>query len=278
MAAQGRFLGLTVWEAVVLGIVQGVTEFLPISSSGHLVIVQQWLGVHQGALSFDAIIHAGSLLAVITIFRGELLLMTKGIVSPQQDKEGRRLLVWLILATVPLVVVGLTLRDTVETAFTSIYVTVIMLTVTGGLLWLAESRHGKSQGESPTKRHALWMGLAQAGAVMPGLSRSGSTIALGMLAGLNRETAARYSFMMSIPALLGAMALELKSLLDGTEVGMGGTLEPIVLIAGVVASTITSYAAIAILLRFLRNGRLIFFAYYAWAFALLTLLLELNGS
>lgn len=266
---------MTLWQAMILGIVQGVTEFLPISSSGHLVIVQEWLGVTHGALSFDAIIHAGSLLAVVYVFRGELLLIAKGILGGNKGKEsqeGRRLLGWLVLATLPLVIVGFTLRDVVETAFTSASVAALMLVVTGALLWVAERRQQESRGEKASRLHAIWMGLAQAAAVMPGLSRSGSTIGAGMLAGLTREAAARYSFLMSIPALAGALVLELKSLVDEPELQVA--LDPAVLMVGVLASAVTSYAAIALLLRFLRNGRLIFFAYYAWGFAALTLLLH----
>lgn len=269
---------MEIWHAIILGIVQGATEFLPVSSSGHLVIVQSWLGISEGALSFDAIIHFGSLMAVIYVFRGELLLMAQGVLGkgePQQVRLGRRLLGLLFIATVPLVVVGLALRDIIESAFTSAYVAAALLAGTGLLLWIAEKRQHQAGDSEPRRGHALWMGLAQAAAVLPGLSRSGTTIAVGMLAGLTREGAARFSFLMSIPALLGATALELRSVFN--DPSLQGVLEPGVLVVGIITTAIASYAAIALLLRFLQRGRLIFFAYYTWVLALVTLLVTRGG-
>ncbi|MDQ3398053.1 MAG: undecaprenyl-diphosphate phosphatase [Deinococcota bacterium] len=273
---------MTVWEALILGIVQGVTEFLPISSSGHLVIVQNWMGIGEGAFTFDAVIHFGSLLAVMVALRQELWLMLKGLFGGQRQeaKAGRRLIALVFFGTVPLVVVGLTLRDAVDRTFTSVYVSAFMLYLTGALLWFAERYPRPEQraasGTLPVSlKHSLWMGMSQAMAVLPGLSRSGVTIATGMLAGLSRESAARFSFLLSIPAILGASLLELRTVLRAE-------LSPVIgneaLLAGTLAAGISSYLAIAILLRFLKQGSLIGFAYYTWVLATVVLAISYFGQ
>jgi undecaprenyl-diphosphatase len=275
---------MTVWEAIILGIVQGVTEFLPISSSGHLVIVQSWLGIHEGAFTFDAVIHFGSLLAVTVALRQELWLIVRGLFGGQEEeaRSGRRLMVLVILGTLPLILVGLTLRDAVDMAFTSVYLSALMLYVTGALLWLAEKSPRSGQVETVstvrtlgvTWRHSLWMGLFQALAVLPGLSRSGVTIAAGMMSGLGRETAARFSFLLSIPAIAGATILEMRTVL---REDLSATISNEVLVVGTVAAGVSSYLAIALLLRFLRRGSLMGFVYYTWALATVVLAITYFG-
>jgi undecaprenyl-diphosphatase len=276
---------MTVWEAIILGIVQGVTEFLPISSSGHLVIVQSWLGIHEGAFTFDAVIHFGSLLAVTVALRQELWLIVRGLFGGQEEeaRSGRRLMVLVILGTLPLILVGLTLRDAVDMAFTSVYLSALMLYVTGALLWLAEKSPRSGQVETVstvrtlgvTWRHSLWMGLFQALAVLPGLSRSGVTIAAGMMSGLGRETAARFSFLLSIPAIAGATILEMRTVL---REDLSATISNEVLVVGTVAAGVSSYLAIALLLRFLRRGSLMGFVYYTWALATVVLAITYFGQ
>lgn len=268
---------MTVWEALILGVVQGMTEFLPISSTGHVVIAQRLLGVGDGALAFATVVHLGSLAAVVGVFREELLLMARALVARKAAERaaGLRLLALLVLATLPIVVVGLTVRDAVESAFASPLVPPVMFALTGVLLWSADARQRRAEEREPGGRHALWMGLGQAAAVLPGLSRSGTTLAVGVWAGLSREAAARFSFLMSIPTLLGAAVLELPEALAGSagEAALG----PGVVVAGVLASAAASYAAIAFLLRFLQRGRLLPFALYAWAFSLLAFVLAFTG-
>lgn len=276
---------MTALEALILGLVQGITEFLPISSSGHLVIVQQWMGVHEGAFTFDAVIHFGSLLAVIVALRAELWLMVKGLFggNTEEARAGRRLVLLVVLGTLPLVVVGLTLRDVVDRAFTSVYVSAFMLYFTGALLLFAEKAPRSGQVEtvsavrtlSVTWRHSLLVGLAQALAVLPGVSRAGTTIAAGMMVGLSREAAARFSFLLSIPAIMGATTLETRTIL---REGMPASLSPEVLLIGTVAAGISSYFAIAILLRFLKQGSLMGFVYYTWLVATVVLAITYFGQ
>jgi len=264
-------------EAMILGTVQGITEFLPVSSSAHLVIVQQLMGVSGDVLTFDAIIHFGSLLAVIWVYRGELLLIVRSLFASggtEETRQGRRLLLMLIGATLPVVIVGFTLRDAVAEAFSSVYVSCLMLVVTGILLWVADARRGAGGDPDPGWRHVWWMGVAQALAVFPGLSRSGVTIGTGVLTGMTKEAAARFSFLMSIPTLAGATLLELETLLSSSG---EGAIDPSVVVVGAAAAAVTSYAAINVLLRFLRAGSLRPFAYYTWCLAAAVLVISIGS-
>ncbi len=265
---------MTVWQAIVLGIVQGVSEFLPISSSGHLVIIQHWLGVTDNAITFEVVVHFGSLVAVIIALREEIQQIFIGLLG-KKDKEGsrgRRLLLKVIMATIPVVVVGITLHDLINRAFSSIYVPAIMLFLTGTLLLTAEKLMKKRGRSEVTWLNALWMGLGQALAVLPGLSRSGTTISAGMISGVTREAAARFSFLISIPAIAGATVMELPQVLNSGNAVQAA--DPAALIAGALAAVISSYLAISLFLKFLKGGRLMFFVYYTWALGAFVLLLS----
>lgn len=261
---------MTVWQALVLGAIQGITEFLPVSSSGHLVIAQQLLGITGNTLTFDVMVHAGSLLAIVIALKDELASMVTGFFSLFQRRvapapevaEGRRLLWQVAVATLPLVVAGLVFRDVVDEAFSSALVPVVLLFVTGALLLYADRAPAMGTAPDTGWSNAMWMGLAQALAVLPGLSRSGITMSVGMMSGLSRQAAARFSFLLAIPAIAGATVLELRGLFSGEVVSAAGTDA---LILGAVSSAVTSYLAIRLFLRFVRRGRLAPFAYYTWA-------------
>lgn len=275
---------MTIIEAIILGIVQGVTEFLPVSSSGHLVLAQHWLGIGSDALTFDVMVHAGSLLAIVVVLRDELAAVVQGLLGGRtpQARAGRRLFWQLVAATLPLVAVGLLLRDWVDEAFSSPYVSIGLLFVTGAVLLYADRAsevrvysvgspggiggYGSRLGgaEETAWSQAVWMGIAQAFAVLPGLSRSGITMSAGLVTGMRREAAARFSFLMSIPAILGATILEMRGFLKGEVVSVAG---PSALAVGAVVSAVVTYLAVVLFLRFVRNGRLAPFAYYTWLLA-----------
>lgn len=274
---------MTLFEAILLGIVQGVTEFLPISSSGHLVVMRDWFDIEEAALTFDAVIHLGSLLAVMIAFHAELRQILRGLTGARDEaaQEGRKLLVYLVLATLPLVAGALLFRDAVALAFESVVVTALMLYLTGALLYFAETRPPPRIELVISRRHVLAMGFAQTLALLPGLSRSGMTIGAGMLAGLSRVQAARFSFLMSIPAILGASVFELRNVaradappVDAAQTEVVQAIETGAVIAGTLASLVASYLSIVLLLRFLKSGRLVGFAVYTWALATLLLVLE----
>lgn len=237
-------------QAIVLGIVQGVSEFLPVSSSGHLVIVQKLLGIDEGGLTLSVALHFGSLLAVVVVLWREWWLMARALFGQAGDENafGRHLFLMLVLASLPVAVVGFFIRDYIDSAFSSVYIPGLMLLVTGVLLWYADRTKATDSLRQMTVGRALTMGMGQALALLPGLSRSGTTMATGIFAGLKREEAARFSFLMAVPAIFGASLLEAVSLVTGeTAIETSG----VVLFAGALASLVTSYVAIRFFLSFL---------------------------
>lgn len=269
---------VTYLEAIILGIVQGLTEFLPISSSGHLVLVRELLGVRTPGVTFEVLLHLGTAAAVVAAFVPELAAMVRGVArlftepgapNPLPD-PGRRLLVLLLISAVPTALFGIGLKPWFERAFQSPTVVGWGLLVTGTLLWLAGRRPPGRRDIIPdmTAADALLIGTFQGLAITPGISRSGATIAAGIFRGIGAEAAARYSFILSLPAILAA------ALLDAVEANaLGQALPPGPVAAGVAAAALSGFWAIRFLLRYLKSGRLTPFAYYTWAVGLVTLAL-----
>jgi len=253
-------------EALLLGVVQGATEFLPVSSSGHLVLTEALLGVGEGGLLVEVSLHAGTLLAVVIYFRHRIAWLGRGAFAGDEDgRQARRWLLWLALGTLPAVVVGLGLRESVERVFESPLAAVIGLAVTGAIL--LGSRWSRSRGRAAASPAALVMGLGQALAIMPGISRSGTTIAAGMWSGVERSEAAEFSFLLSVPAIAGAALLMALDVLGGRAPGAEALTVP--LLVGFTAAGLAGYGAIAALLAIIRRTGLVPFAWYCWAVALL---------
>ncbi len=256
---------MSLLEALILGIVQGATEFLPISSSGHLVLTEALLGISGGGLLIEVTLHLGTLLAVLIYFRRRIVwLLTGGVARGEEGERARRWLLWLALGTIPAVVVGLGLRGAIEQLFESTTAALVGLLVTGGILF--SSRWSRARGRSAVSSAALFIGLGQALAIMPGISRSGTTIAAGMWLGVDRTEAAEFSFLLSIPAIAGAALLQTWDLISGSAPDasmLAGALLP-----GFAAAFISGYAAIAGLLGILKRRGLVPFAWYCWAVAL----------
>lgn len=249
---------MSVLEALVLGAVQGLTEFIPISSSGHLVLVPEVLGWEGAGLSFDVLLHVGSLVALTIYFRKELIRIARSLTSGEPG--GRRLLLLLAVGTIPAAIAGFVLEDFFEERFGDAPTTALSLVLTAALLITAEQivRRRESEGRDLEALHLLdatAVGTAQALAIMPGISRSGSTIAAGLSMGMSRETAARFAFLLAMPALVGAAILKLPDL-GSDPIGLGAAT------AGFFASAISSYAAIAGLIHYLRSNTLYPFAAY----------------
>lgn len=269
-------------EAILLGILQGATEFLPISSSGHLVLVPWWLGWEDPPLTFDVMVHLGTLVAVLAFFwrdwltllrAGWTALKTRSIQTSSDQELDARLLLLLIVASVPAALVGLLLESVFEEISTPPVVAALLL-VTAGLLVYSE-RHATSDRTlgSFTLRDALTVGLAQAFAILPGISRSGSTIAAGITRGLPRREAARFSFLLGTPIILAAGGKQALDLILGNEpLGEGMALA---LLAGFLSAAIVGYACIWFLMRLLQRRRLYGFAIYCAVFGTLSLLVAL---
>jgi undecaprenyl-diphosphatase len=262
-------------RALLLGIVQGVTEFLPISSSGHLVLVPWLLRWENPGLAFDAMLHLGSLCAVVAFFWRDLWgLVVAGLASIRERSLGedpRRKLAWcVVIGTVPAAVVGFLFNDLVEALFAVPVCAGALLLVTGALLAMSERRSRLVAGlEGIDWLDALIVGLAQALAIAPGISRSGATMSAGLWRGLRREAAARFSFLLSTPIILGAGVYKLKDLADTALAAQS----PLVLVAGFLAAAISGFLSIRFLLGYLRKGRLYPFAIYCWVAGSAVLLL-----
>jgi len=267
---------LSLFEAIVLGIVQGLTEFLPISSSGHLRIVPAIAGWDDPGAAFTAVIQLGTMAAVVLYFRNDLLRIARTWLASLRDPSLRRerdaRLGWyLILATIPISLLGLAFSNQIENGVRDLYLIAIMLIVFGIVLLLAErvSRRERDL-DTISGRDAVVVGFAQALALIPGVSRSGATISAGLLLGFDRVAAARFSFLLSIPAVVLSGLYEMKDVINGSaegSVGVGPTAVATVL------AFVTGYISIAFLLRFLTTHTTNVFVAYRVAIGAIVLAL-----
>ena len=275
---------MTILHSVLLGLIQGVAEFLPISSSGHLAIAEHLLGM-SGASEipefFDVLLHLGTLIAVFAAYWGDIRDMVVEFFGGVRDlarhstptpvPPARRMILLIIVGTLPLFAV-LPIKDLVEGLANNMYFVGGALIVTGFLLFASDRvRKGRKTERSATLLDVLLVGVAQAIATCPGISRSGTTITAGCFVGFERKFAVRYSFLMSIPAILGANILALK---DALESSIAAADIPVYLI-GVAVSAVVGYLCIRLLKMIAEKGKFGFFAYYCWAAGALTLILTI---
>lgn len=305
---------MTWWEALVLGLVQGLTEFFPVSSSGHLVLGQAVLGLEIPGIIFDVAVHVATLASVVIVYRATLIRLVAGMFASGEESTWPYILK-LVVATIPAVIVGFTLKDWFEARFDDPVFAATMILVSGSIVWstrwaLGTHRFGATEGIpilvaagislyggtlvpfltvlgveatlmfaaratappattalQPTWSGALLMGLAQAVAIVPGISRSGSTVITGLWRRIDPVAAAEFSFLMSIPAILGAAVLQLPEALE-----TGLSVSPAALFAGVAAAAASGILAIRFFVALLRRQNFYVFAYYCWAVAFLFLL------
>lgn len=256
---------MTATTAALLGLVQGLTEFLPVSSSGHLVLLQHYFGVADVGIAFDVLLHLATMLAVVVYFRADLWRLVR---------DPRKVLL-VVVSSIPAGIAGLALEDLFARLFASVTAVGVALLGTGFVLWGAErlsaSYRERRNGERMSFADAWWIGLGQALAIVPGLSRSGTTIAAGLARGLERESAARFSFLLSVPVILGAGVLQVRDL------SFASAQEVAPLAAGFLAAFASGLAAIRILLDVIRRSRLTLFSWYVWTLGAVVLLLALGG-
>lgn len=257
-------------HAVVLGLVQGLTEFLPVSSSGHLILVPQFFGWHDQGLAVDAALHLGTLAALVAYFRVELIALVTGALS-------RRLLLVLSLATVPAVIAGFALGAAIETHLRAPLLIAATTAFWAGVMWAADRRAAPpvERPGDPLERigwsQGVAIGCAQAIALIPGTSRSGITITTGLLGGLDRATAARFSFLLGIPVTAGAGLFKTLHLLEtGLPAGQGASLG-----VAILASFVSGWFAVWFLVRHLKQRSLLPFVLYRFALSTLILLITL---
>lgn len=273
---------LTYLQAIILGIVQGLGEFLPISSSGHLALLQKFFGIEgESVLLFAVLLHLGTLLSVFVIYWKDIVLLFKELGLTFADiitgkglrinaSPDRRLGFLIIVATIPTGLMGVFLKDLFAGFYESLLAIGVGFLITGTILWIAERNgRGKTQVEGMKFRHALFIGTMQGIAITPGISRSGSTIFGGLFMGLDRNFALRFAFLVSIPAILGSVVMELP---PAIEAGIpDGLLGPI--IVGTLVSAIMGFVAIKAMLKLVANLKLSFFSFYTWGLGIIVLIL-----
>ncbi|GAA5493958.1 undecaprenyl-diphosphatase [Rubritalea halochordaticola] len=262
---------MEIWKAIVVGIVQGLAEFLPISSSGHIVLTQYLLGIrevgateHASDLSFEIILHVGTLVSVLIYFKRQLWNMTRSLYTPEM-KEERMMILWLGLATLPAVAAALLFKDFFDAVPGRPVLVSGLLIVTGLLLFVPRLLKGRER--KVGFAGALIMGVGQAFAILPGVSRSGSTIAAGMVSGVKPEKAAEFSFLMSIPAIAGGFVFTLKDKqeAEGSYMAALKTCFNEAYLAGALAAAVVGLFAIYLVMGAVRKGKLEYFSYYCFA-------------
>ena len=267
-------------QAIFLGIIQGLTEFLPVSSSGHLVLFQNLLGFKEPELLLDICLHIGTLIAICIVFFQEIktifitLIHLPGLAksnggykSLYEKNEQVRMTALIVMGTLPTALLGILFHKAADQIFSAVWIVGIMLLVTGTLLWF--TRHLNSPGRSighVTVKDALVIGLIQGLAILPGISRSGSTISVALFMGVHREVAGRYSFLLSIPAICGALMLEFGSSLNQTSISAK------VILMGTISAAIIGYMSLKLLMHIVKRGKLYYFAPYCWLLGLAALI------
>jgi len=269
---------LTLFEATVLGLVQGMAEFLPVSSSGHLAVLQYFFGIKgEEVLTFAVLLHLGTFLSLMAVYYKDIFMLFRELFSVIYDlatgkglqinkNEYRRLGVMIIVATIPTAFFGIVFSDAFGSLYNSLLAIGIGFLITGTLLWLSEkSGKGLKDTRGMLFRDALLVGLFQSVAIAPGISRSGSTIVGGLLSNLDRQLAVRFAFLISVPAILGAVVLEAPK---AFAQGVGAEL--IVPIAvGVTVAAVSGFIAIKTMIKVVSNKKLHYFSYYTWLLGLL---------
>ncbi len=246
----------SVIETVILGIIQGLTEWLPVSSSGHLAVAKEFLG-WQPPIIFFVLLHVATLFVVVAFFRKDIMSVLKAIVRRDFKSEEGMLAIFIILGTVPTAVIGYAFQNILKSFFDNLFVVGGALLATGVLLFVSERRGSNS----PLRLlDAILVGVAQGVAIIPGVSRSGATISTGLARGMKRETAFRFSFLLSIPAVLGATVAEL-----GDLGSLASSVDIFAVVAGMVVSMVVGYLSLKVLQKMVVQQRFHWFAFYCWA-------------
>ena len=266
---------MTLFESIILGLVQGLAEFLPISSSGHLAALQYIFGIDgSNVLTFTVMLHFGTLVAIFVVYWKDIVDLVKELFATIKDictgqgvqvnkNDTRKLGFMIITASVPTAIIGLLLNDFFESLYAKMTVIGVCLIITGcGLFFAERYGGGKRTIKDMNFRNAFFIGLCQSVAIMPGISRSGATMIGGLACKFDRAFAVRYAFLISIPSVLGAFLLEVpeavKSVSDGTGMSLG------VMLAGIAVAAVSGYAAIKVMIKAVTNKKLMYFSVYTW--------------
>ena len=247
-------------ETLIQAIIQGITEWLPVSSSGHLVVVQQYLLQEQPPLIFDIALHIGTLLVIVGVFWKEIASILRALVRLEFKTEEGKLALFIIVGSIPTAIIGYLFRDILELFFHSVLVVGIALVVNGFFLFISERR---GDGRELTYLDSLLVGIAQGVAIIPGISRSGATIATGLLKRVEKRVTFSFSFLLSVPAIVGAAISESVRFCASNEVVIS-SVDMAALLFGVVVSMIVGYTSLKLLQKLVMRGSFHIFAYYCW--------------
>lgn len=254
---------MTIFQGIILGLVQGLSEFLPISSSAHLIIAQNLFKIDGNMMAFDVFLHLGTLIPVCIVFWQEIWVLIK--------KPFQKMSYLIIIGTIPAVIATVLFGDQIDALFSGGVYLAAGFVITGILLLLSDKMDkGYKNKEDMTYLDGLIIGIIQAVAITPGISRSGSTIAGGLFRNLDKKTAAAYSFLLSIPAILGALVLQVKDYFTG-QLDLS-TLEFLPVLFGFLAAAVSGYIAIRFMLNLIRNNKLKYFSYYVFLLAFIILM------
>jgi undecaprenyl-diphosphatase len=260
-------------RAVILGLVQGLTEFLPVSSSAHLIYFENYLGINEPQLSFTVFLHFATLLAILIFFRKDLWEILKGLREIRRPKTNPSTwtLFLLVIGSLPVAILGVLFKDKIEALFSNLKLVSLFLIFTGILLSFGDRIRSTHKGVLETGIiDGLIIGVAQAFAILPGISRSGATIIFGLFCGLQRKWAVKYSFFLAVPAILGATLLKLPSALSTVNLSTMSFY-----IAGAVTALFSGYWSLRAVLRFVQKSRLRYFAYYCVVLGLVVLFFQI---
>ena len=277
---------ITLFQSIILGIIQGVTEFLPVSSSGHLVILQGLFGVEEPKLFFNVMLHVGTLIAIIMVFWRDIREIPKGIFAALWGNPGMggfstalwrcpqgRLVILIVVGSIPAALMGFLFEETFSRLFGFPIFAGFMLMVTGTVLWFTRTRPSGSRGIGETGViDALIVGLGQGFAITPGISRSGITISFGLFRGMERAWSGKFSFLLAIPAIVGARILEFEM---PSEIGKE---ELFSVLAGTIAAIAVGYVSLRTLMHVVKRGNLALFSYYCWGAGTMTIFLFMRWS
>ncbi len=262
---------MTALKSIILGIVQGLTEFLPVSSSGHLVIFQKLLKFNDPGVLFEIAVHLGTLVAVIIYFRKDIWEIIQSIFNwrkdaPENIKYAHHLLFHLIIASVITAIIGFAFKDIFESLFENTVLVGFMLIITGGILFASDKIRNTTK-KKMSVPSSLLVGFAQSIAIIPGISRSGATITTGIFTGRTRDLATRFSFLLSIPAILGATILKIKNM----QSAMSSSEVVLNFILGGIVAAIVGYFAISFLIKMIKQAELFYFSIYCWIIGIITI-------
>jgi len=256
---------VTYIEILILAVIQGLTEWLPVSSSGHLVITQKILGLNF-PLIYSVMLHVGTLIVVLTVFRKDIKDIIKALAKRDFTTEEGKLAVFIAVGSVPIAIIGFIFHDFLESLFSNLLAVGLALLITGCVLFFSEKRIGNRK---MGILDSLLIGLAQGVAIIPGVSRSGVTVATGLLRRIDKATAFKYSFLLSAPAIIGATIMESREL-------VAGNVDMIPLFLGAIISMIVGYISLKLLQKIVMNEKFHLFAYYCWTIGIVIILFTIS--